>query len=469
MDVVAVGKSGVGIRNDVNALAAGLAGSLKAADHRLILFGDSLTNGGYYSSAADPYGFPPASYFVPTAVNNFARSYGWSAWLGPISMQRIQVVKSFAKVTNGILCPGTSPVGVNLETQISQALSDPDYALATRCVIQIGTNDALQASGSVDAVLAELVVQIARLNKPIDLLPAPPCPQTTNAGDSMQIWMWLLKWRDALRGLAAASNGAINFIDSYASINNPTASPDNFASGNSYDNIHTNNAGAYRTALAYINYLYPFGVPAAKGLWPNNCHASTSGSGAKIDQGFANTCLGTASGGTGTGTIAGSFTVTNGAGASHSGSVATTAIPGGLGNMQTLAITSSAAGDSVQIEGANAAFSGGNFLATGDAAYFETLIRIRSGGIYPRNIMARMIANNVVGVTYDRQLFEPSAAQEVALPFSGDTVLLMRTPTFLRDGNQLNTIVTRLRFEFAAAGSCTVDFCNWQVRRIKAV
>jgi len=211
--------------------------------------------------------------------------------------------------------------------------------------------------------------------------------------------------------------------------------------------------------------LLPSGVSGDLDLWPTNTSAATSGA-AKLDQGFSNPTLGTASGGSGTGTIASGLTVTNIGTCTHSGSVISN--PNGLGNMQRLAIASSAAADGVNVATSSFHAAGTQFLSEGDAAFVQMLVTVNSGGIYPRNMRALLTAFDGT-ITYLRMLYEIDAAKEVALPLTATRSFLLRTPVFIMPaGPALTNLQATFRATFAAAGNCTIDIGNIECRRFRS-
>lgn len=458
--------------------AVGKSAAAQGVGHRYVcaaVFGDSNSHNSVYSDGADPNGIAPPPWFSSSALtSNFWRAWGWESWIGPLSMQRAQVVKSWAVQGNGILCPGSSPAGWPLSRQIDLALADPAWAKINRAIILIGTNDALQGTttpSTVDQCAAALLTQIARLNVPVDLISTPPNAATTVVGGGMQVWAWLVQWRAKLKQIADASKGRIRFIDAYSLGNTPLTSPDGFAAGMSLaDAIHTNNAYAFKIADAWVSATFPSSLAGDLDIWPHAAYAGSGGSNGQIDQGFVNPIMTTAGGtGTGTGTIARFLTIANNGGASHNGSVATSTIPGGVGNMQSLAITSAGSGDSVDVTGQEVLGSAAGFLADGDAAFMQALVRINAGGIYPRNVSLRL-SGYKNPTTVAAQCFEPGTTngREVALPLAGTRTMLLRTPLLVSPTGGFGTITPRLHVEFAGAGSCTVDIGNFEVRRLRA-
>lgn len=443
----------------------------------IALFGDSLNANGYYSSTTqNPQWFPEA------ALDNFERAWGWATWVGPMSMQRARVAKNFAVQGNGLLIPGSSPAGYPLSVQVGLALADPIWPTVTRAVIMVGTNDATtqKADGTYPSVAhcaSELLAQIERIGKPVTLISCPPRggTVTTVVGDGLAIWAWLQQWRAVLKRIADASNGWISFVDAYTLGNSPTTSPDVIQAGSTYDNIHTNNVYAYKIADAFVSSILPSGIGGDVDVWPNASFAGSTNA-ALLDQGFANPTFGTASGGTagsgvtlGAGAIAGSLTLTGIAGgtiASGGATVAATTIPGGVGNMQSMAITSSAAGDGIDVTTASAHAAGGAFLSEGDAAWAQMLVRVNSGGIYPRNLFFRLQA--IAGSTYNRLSWEANGTNEKALPLTASRTFLLRTPVFVATATALTSLVVKFRPVFDAAGAGSIDFGNLEIRRFRS-
>ncbi len=433
----------------------------------LALFGDSLNANGYYSSTTEyPQWFPDA------ALDNFERGWAPGPWIGPMSMQRIRVIKNYAVQGNGLLVAGTSPTGYPLSTQVTTALADPLWAKVTRAVIVIGTNDAATAKadltyGTIEQCSRELLIQLARIGKPITLVSSPPRggTVTTQVGNDLAIWAWLQQWRVVCKRIADESHGRINFVDAYSLGNSPTTTPDVIAAASTYDNIHWNNVYAYKVADAIVTSILPSGIAGDLDVWPNASFAGSTNA-VLLDQGFANPVFATASGGTGTGTIAGSLTVTNIGTATHSGTVGACTIPGGNGNMQSFAITSNADSDGIDVTTATSHSAGGTFLAAGDAAWAQMLVRVNSGGIYPRNLFFRL--QGIAGSTYNRLSFENNDTNEDALPLAATRTFLLRTPVFVAPATALTSLVVKFRPVFDAAGDCTIDISNLEIRRFRS-
>lgn len=54
----------------------------RSARVALAVFGDSLAENGYYYNAG-------------ATIDQFERAWGWSTWVGPMSYQRVRVVKNY--------------------------------------------------------------------------------------------------------------------------------------------------------------------------------------------------------------------------------------------------------------------------------------------------------------------------------------------------------------------------------------
>lgn len=435
---------------------------------RLVTFGDSICQNAIYSTGTDPDGIIPPPWFVDGAVDHSWRAWGWLSWVGPISMQRIQVVRNYAVQTNGLLAAGTAPVGQPVSAQVTRFLADraAGRVKAQRAVFVVGSND---TASSISACVAELLAQIARLGMPVDLVASPPRggTPTTVVGDGLQLWAWLQQWRAVCKRIADASAGSVRFIDAYAQGNTPATVPDVMQAGYTYDDIHPNSAYAFRIADAYVSSILPSGLAGDLDLWPNNSNASSSGGANLIDQGVINPVMGTTSGGTGTGTVAGSYAITNVATATHVGSVI--ANPNGIGNMQRIVITSNANNDGVSMATATFHAAGGTFLNAGDEVYLQCLVTINSGGIYPKNMRLQFLALDSGATNWLRKVFDIDATKEAALPLTASRTLLLRTPKFVVPaGLTFTSVVGSLRPIFAAAGSCTIDVGNFECRRIRA-
>ncbi len=435
----------------------------------VVTFGDSLSQNAIYSDGTETVA-PPRN-FVDSALNNNWRGWGYAAWLGPLSMQRIQLVKNYAVQTNGLLTAGTTPAGHPLSTQVTAYLADraSGTVKASRAIIMVGTND---SASTIAACTAELLTQIARLNMPVDLMAAPPRggTVTTVVGDGMQLWAWLMEWRAICKRIAENSGGRVRFIDTYPLVNSPTTVPDVLAAGYTYDNIHSNNSAAYRWADAYVSAVLPSSLAGDLDLWPNNSSAATSGANNLLDQGIANPIMGTTSGGTAgtgaSGTVAASFTATG----QGTGTVVCSVIsnPNGIGNMQRMVITSNAAADGANLTTADFKAAGGTFLTAGDECWVQALVTVNTGGILPRHLRLHLLATDGSS-NYFRMCMEIDAAKEVALPITATRSFLFRTPKFVMPAGFTPTSMTGVfRAAFAAAGSCTIDIGNFECRRFRS-
>lgn len=452
------------------------AAAVQRNTYYLGLFGDSEINRAFYSDADSPDGATPNAYFVPGAKNNAARAWSFPSWLFPNSMGRVQVLASWARQTNGVLTPGTTPPGFSLEKQITQALADRRWQKINRVVIMIGKND---SAYSIPVWAAELLRQIRRIDRPVDLIaPFPRSDAVASAagGDGMNGWAWFIQAGQVMKRIADESGGRVRFITNYGAVNTPGTIPDGWAANNSDDTIHGNNVPHFKMADAYIASLFPSGLSGDLDIWPHNSHAGSSGANGLLDQGFSNPCLSTGTGGTagagvtlGAGQIASGLTLTGiGTGTVATPTTAATTIPGGIGNMQTIPITSGAAGDGVDITTSSFHAAGGTFLRAGDLAFGQCLLRVNSGGIYPRNMFYRL--NGFASPdNYNAVLFELDATKENALPMGGTRTFLLRTPLLLVPaGISFSNLVLKSRITFAGAGACTVDIGNIECRRIRA-
>ncbi len=314
--------------------------------------------------------------------------------------------------------------------------------------------------------------QIARIGKPVTLISPPAGSGTVTAvvGDSLAAWAWKMQWRETLKRIAAESKGWIMFVDAYGLANSPTTTPDVMQAGNYLsDGIHWNNVYAYKVADAFVSAHLPSGIAGDLDVWPNTGYAGSTNA-ATLDQGFGNPTFATASGGTGTGTIAGSMTAANVGAATHNGdSVGATAMTGGLGNMQTITITSGGDAQGITFECSSVHASGTRFLNAGDTAFGQCFLRIRSGGIYPKNIGLRLQGYDGT-YNHTAYLFEPSGGAptaEGALPLTATRTFLLRTPILTAPTAAFTSLTMRLRPIFAAAGTCQIDVGNFEIRRFR--
>lgn len=418
------------------------------------LFGDSLTQNGYVTSTSS------------TSVDVVQRSWGWATWVGPMSMQQVQVINSWAANGSGVIATG----GTLLEDQITQALSSSSWPYVSTAVILIGTND---SAYDIPTFISRLLVQIDRLSKPVVLMTPPPRggTVTVSVGSGFQLWSWLMELRAQLRRVADQSGGWITYVDAYSQVNSPTTVPDVIQAGYTYDNIHWNSAGAYRAANAFINAVLPTGITNNFDIWTNSAFASSTGA-AQLDQGFQNPVLGTATGGTLnagiTGTGAGSLTFTAIAGGSAVASVISN--PNGFGNMQRLEITSAADNDGIDVTTSSFHNVGpdSNFLQAGDVAWAQAVVTINSGGIFPKNLFFRLtgFANPV---NYNALWSELDTSKVAALPLTATRTFLLRTPLLtVPTGVTFSSLTIKFRPVFAAAGACTIDIGNIECRRFRS-
>lgn len=433
---------------------------------QLGLFGDSQTNRSFYSSSNAADGVSPPSYIVLGAQTNSYRSYGWATWVPALTGQQYEVLYSWARQGNGVIEADGPPPGWNLEAQITQALHSPLWAYIDEVVINIGFND---YAYPVSQVIAALTQQLQRINKPITLMsvfPRSDATQTVVSGDGSQVWAWYLQYNQALYNLVQASSGKLSWVECHGLVNDPATSPDGWGTNMSIDLIHSDNASAFLGALAFARAKVGSWSTGSLPIWPHNAGAATSGA-TGLNQGFANACFGTASGGSGaTGTVAGSLTVAALAGGSAVGSVATCDIPGGVGNMQTLVVTSAGANSGVSVTSASFHAAGGTFLTPGDIAWGQGLFQIPgSQALYPKSCTFRLNGFKSP-LTWSMSFCPLEAAEEVALPITETTNLLIRTPPMLiPPGLAFSSLTLSALFTFAAAGDCTVKFSNWHCVR----
>lgn len=539
-----------GLYGQMAALVSG-GGILGGSVFRIYYLGDSHKNNPFYTDGASHDGLSPPSYFSAEAPNSNYRGWGSPPWVHALSMGQVRCVGSKARQTNGLLTAGTNPVGVPGSVQVAQMLADPAYALANVVGIGFGFNDPAFSiaaeSAALDAVLAQITGRL------ILLYPSPPrsdAAATTVGGDGMQAHAWYVRWNEELKRKADASNGRIQYVDSYGEFNNPTATPDSWRPGWSYDNIHGTNATGYVEGRAVVNKLFPGGVGTTFDLWRTSSWSRAAGANGLVDQGFCNptfaaataTFTASASGTTltvtavgagsiltravaqaalagsegmglcglgvfgGNGIPAGTFIVSQSSGSAGStgtyvlsqavtGTVPSSTmygvvglsivtrgssgasftltqaacdIPGGAGNMLTLSITCSAAGDGIDM--LSTSVHGGTFITNGDSAWAEYLMRANSGGIYPRNVHARLTAYN--GSNFIRQWCEEDATKEIALPMSGSPVLLASSrdnPFRMPAGAAaLSDLALRGRATSGGAGTMSISVSNAAVRRVKA-
>lgn len=452
--------------------AAALVGAAGASPQRDVtyigLLGDSHTHNGHYNSAVGA--LAGATWHDTDATDNITRAWGWSTWVGELSMQRVRVVKSWAMQTNGVLATGSNPAGYPLSRQITNMLSDPLFARVNRVALMIGTNDRVYSLPSWEA---ELRAQIGRIPRPIDLISIPPRADATNTtigGDGMQAWAWYHNANAILSDVAARSGGKIRYINTRSMLNTPTTVPDVWATNHSYDNLHGTSVAAYKIADVYVNSLLPAISATGLDVWTSNSYAGSAGANNLIDQGFINPLFGTASGGTLntgiTGTGAAGLTISQIAGGAAAASVVSNGITG-IGNMQRLAVTSSGNGDGVDVTGATMHAAGGTFLQPGDQAFAQALVTLNSGGIYPRNLFFRLQGYD--GTTnWSALSHELNTTNEpIALPLTGTRSFLLRTPIFTAPDLPMSNLQIKFRPTFAGAGACTIDIGHFECRRFR--
>ena len=434
----------------------------------VFVVGDSHPNNAYYTDGASPDGLTPPAYFVAGASNNNSRSYGFPSWLEAISMGKVVVLASFARQTNGFLTAGTNPVGVPVSVQVTQMMAHKLWSLCTKVICLGGFNDGLFSRAS---VVNELKAQQARTGKPWAVLSPPPrsdATATTVGGDGMQRWAWTPALRLDLKRASDESGGRLRFIDTYPLVNNPTATPDAWRSGWTYDDIHGNNAPAYTMAKTVVDDLFPAGPGTNFELWRTSAWAGASGANGLVDQGFSNPTFATTTGGTlstGSGNLPAGLTLTAiGGGSAGLCVVAACDIPGGSGNMVTIPGTTTASGDGWDLTSASAHGAGGTFLTPGDQAYAQMLIRL-NGGIYPRNMFFRLTGFN--GSNYHALQWELDVSKEIALPLSGSPVFLLRTPILTcPSGAALSSLTFKFRPTWAGAGTPSISVSNPAIIRL---
>lgn len=303
-----------------------------------------------------------------------------------------------------------------------------------------------------------------------------------------------------------------------------------FNAGAGDNGIHTSSLAGFKGGQLVGNALFPGGVGNPLDLWTTVAYVDTSGGANLLDQGFRDPTLAapiaafTASisgttmtvsaigsgslavghGVCGAGITAGTFItaqLTGSAGSTGTYTVSTSqtvasasmygvmglaivtigtatftltqaanTIPGGVGNMLSIAITKNADGDGVDVTTHNMATSGGGrFLAENDDAWFQLFIRVNSGGVYPRNLFTRLQGFN--GTNYYAVWCPLDVTKEpVALPFDGTTRLLPRTPVLTAPATAFSNLQGKFRptFAGAGAGTCTIDISLPDVRRFRA-
>lgn len=436
-----------------------------------VFFGDSQTDNGIY---INPNSYPKN--WGKGYIDNYSRSWGYMSWLPLLSRGNIRIIRNYACQTNGLLIPGTNPVGYPLSRQVSIFLADPLALTANRAFIEIGQSDAgIQVNGqylTIAQCLTELETQIARLKMPVTLITSMPKGgiPTGVVADGMALWIWLLEWRKACQSLANNSKGWITFVDAYPLVNSNTV-PDTLPVSMSYDTIHTNSASAFLTANAVVKAHIPPDMPADV-PWPApGYNGSTNG--AALDQGFSNPTFSGTAGVAGAGVTLGAGSITTGltlsgvAGGTVAGgnaNVLPSDIPDSRGNMQSCLIDCAAAGDGLTYEFADSA--GPNFLSAGDTAIAFMLARINyTGFVLPRNLYFRLLAFvnpiNHVGLQH-----EQNAINEVSLPITQSLVVLLQTPPVTPPGTP-TVLQTRFRPVSGSAGQMSIDVSNLTILRFK--
>jgi lysophospholipase L1-like esterase len=441
------------------------------------LFGDSITNNGFYTTGASPDGSMPSAFWVAGATENYSLGQGWGSWLGPLSFERIRLVRSWARQTNGLLIAGSSPTGYPLSVQVTQALASAEWASIDRAIVMIGTND---TASTIDACAAELLKQIARIAKPVTLLAAPPRSGTvtTVVGGGLAHWAWLQQWRAVCRRIADASSGRVAFVDGYRPVCSPSASPDVMASGYllaDTANLHPNNAGQYLIADAIVKSILPNGIEGDLDIWPNNSSAVDTNA-AGLDQGVRNPLMVVGSGGTLSGFSGGTaatdtpqYYTTTKIGTPTSSVASLVSSPyGGFG--QHVEIQSAADGDGYTVASASFHAAGGAFLSAGDVAWAQCIVTLDAESVYPKNITMRL--NGFVNPThyYAWALCNATAFPEVALPLTGARSFLLRTPPMLVPaGVAFTSLIARagVYYAGAAGAACGSTVSNMECRRFR--
>lgn len=443
------------------------------------LFGDSITNNAFTTSGTSPDGSSPSSFWVDGATDNYSHGCGWPSWLGPLSFERIRVVNSWARQSNGLLTAGSAPAGYPLSVQVTQALASSSWAQIQRAIIMIGTND---SSFTVEACAAELLTQIARMGKPVTLVSAPPRAGTVTGvvGGSLAWWAWLQQWRAVCRRIADASGGYITFVDGYRPVCSPSTSPDVMAAGYllaDAANLHPNNAGAYLIADAIVQSILPTGISGDIDIWPNNSSAVDTNA-VLLDQGVRNPLMVVGSGGTLTGFSGGTaatdtpqYYTTAKVGTPTSTVASLVSSPyGGFG--QHVEIQPAANGDGFTVASASFHNAGRTqFLEPGDSAWAQCIVTLDAESVYPKNITMRL--NPFTGVTnyFAWALCNTPTYAEVALPLAGARSFLVRTPLFVvPSGVTFTSVIARAGAYYAGAAgaACGVTISNMECRRFRA-
>lgn len=443
------------------------------------LFGDSMTHNAFYTDGTSPDGATPSAYWVDGALNNYSRASGWPSWLGPLSFQRIQIVGSWARQTNGILDQGSTPAGYPLSVQVTQALASSRWAQVQRALIMLGTND---TEFTINACATELLAQIARLGKPVTLVAPPPRQGTvtTVVGDSLAWWAWLLEWRATLKRIADQSNGWISFVDGYRVLCSPTTSPDVMQAGYllaDASNLHTNNAGAYLIADAVVKSILPTGIDGDLDMWPNNSSAVDTNA-VLLDQGVRNPLMVVGAGGTLTGFSGGTaatdtpqyFTTAKVGTPTSTVASLVTSPYGGFG--QHVEIQPASNGDGFTVASASFHNAGRTqFLEPGDMAWAQCIVTLDAESVYPKSISLRL--NPYTGaVNYFYMALDLAPTYiDVALPLSGAKSFLLRTPTFIVPaGVTFTSLISRagVYYAGAAGAACGATVSNMECRRFRS-
>ncbi len=445
----------------------------------VVIFGDSQANNAFFTSGTAPDGASPSAFWVDGATENYSLGQGWPAWLGPLSFERIRVVESWARQTNGLLAAGSAPAGFPISVQVSQHLASSRRSQCRRAIIQTGTND---SAFTVAECAAELLKQIARIGLPVTLVAAPPKAGTVTAvvGDSLARWAWLQEWRAVCRRIADESGGWVSFVDGYRPVCSPTTSPDVMAAGYvlaDTQDIHYNNAGAYLVADGIVNSILPTGISGDLDIWPNNSSAVDTNA-VLLDQGVRNPLMVVGSGGTLTGFSGGTaatdtpqYYTTLKLGTPTTSVASLVASPyGGFG--QHVEIQPAANNDGFSVASTSFHNAGRTqFLQPGDMAWAQCIITLDAETVYPKNIGMRL--NPYTGTTnyYAYAMLGSPTYAEVALPLTGARSFLVRTPQFVVPaGVTFTSIIARAFVYYAgsAAAACGVTVSNMECRRFRS-
>lgn len=429
------------------------------------VFGDSNSHNAIYTTGGVA---GMKRWFYDDATDNYWQPWGWESWVGPISMQRVRIGKSWAASGTGVFATANYPQ--NLAYQISEALIDPAWSDIHAVVVMIGTND---YNNSILDWRQNLLTQLKRINKPVYLCSPYPRADAVNSAtvaNGLVGWAWFLNMREECRRIADNSGGWIRYVDTYSVLNSPSAGTDAFAAGYTFDNIHSNYLGAYKAADIIVKAVCPSGVSGTIDTWPSNSSAATSvgaSSDFKLDQGHANPLMIATGGTVPAGSAYGSQTiVAYGSPTSVTGATGT-ANPLGQGNLQQITVASLADGDGFDATSASFHNAGGTFLGPGDSAWGQALVIVKSGGIWPKSILFRVIGYNGSNYTRSWGTFDPS--KEVPLNFGQDTALLLRTPLITVPSGiaAFSSLTLRLGVKYAGAGSGVTQY-NMECRRFRA-